>query len=1656
MSNLRMKAVASDGEKIPVANQQNFDFSDIKTGAWSSRAVDESNMNRPKMDRMSISVKDSDMLQDYNRAFDDVSYNGNNETMANIEDTMYDESSAWGNSAKVLGQFAAKTAIQVGGNITGAGYGLTAWAATGDRSKFYDNDFTDLTDSMTSWAEDEMGIYKPKDFDERGFFKGSGTLFAESVADALAFTAGAAISEMATGGLASLAIANKVGRMFRLANSAKKASQLASGADKFNKVARAAQKWKTVNDVGRIARQTFLNGAAWEGIVETKGAMEELRHTLESKGLNEEEINSRIHDAEAKVFFANVAIVQASNMIQFPNLFKSPSAMRLSSIGKEFKGAKDFLKTTVKNGKLSAKYQDMSKLALTGKIFKNTLKNPISEGMEEMSQGVVSTAVNRAYGSGSGTEDVSITDALGALGDGFWKSTMTVAGRHEAYMGMLIGMIGSPSVRKNNKDKNEKERAKNIMSWTGLSWEGSSINRMFEYRKDQKTAKEMAAELDGLRLPKYNIDKLRSLQDTQASLNGIENSDNDINSEDLYDDAVVGFFKPFVKYGYTDIAHSMIDDVSDMKGDEFIDAVMDSDSAIKYKTELRDSLEDSTNDEAYNEKANELRDNTIKSLRGSIKNYSIAQSKADKSGITNAYSRDKYAYYLYKMDSFKSMIEDKVKTIRNAFDSAIAENPGLSDILNTVDENGLNLIDKFISEENNFEIEDAFNMSLNSAGFVDEEKRRELMSELGNYMTSSSSVFKQVIGILDSKKSGYSKQEAESVVDAFKELKVAKIGLHNAINLSNQLFADPAFYATEKAKVDLKAIEEEAKQFASMDFKDEQGITEWKEGLLNRAKLISENFSKDMNLDKFNELLEQSEKAATRMLDAKREVAKEHSKIKNSKPDKSVKNTKKKTNVTSPVNKNEKSKDISTSGTSENSHLKAMSLATTESKSSEGDYNEYVSKLEDLGEDVDSENVTTSVDIIPVSTEGKSMETIPDLDYSGNTPNDPKAMEEAAKKFNFGLKAVVTTTIKSGKNKGKKVVFKTFAYNVINESRDTSDNQSVRNIYKELSDKMNEKGVKDKDVKVTFNNTSVFESINKIKEKESRGDRNLLNAVDNLGENESERIGNLIEKLLVYSDMNLDYSKMSKGKGKSGVELSQILKKLKAKDHSSGRIYFTGKTASGRLLPIKLNHNSLNDTHPELAGIVAEIMFNIALGNNNDGKVLSAMRDNVINKLGLNADLINSKTKLYELLDMFVNSGEQTLIDGNKKKLATFSKTKAVIIGDTSYKFNENSGKVTNNSGQVVGIDVIKAALINADIKTNVRFDVIRNEGSYEKDSYAAFVINNVLSTDIADNVEFIPEEDSVGLSPIMTTKINIHKEAKRESSKNKTTSGSGAFENTLGRKSKMKASQQSIALRSLREASSLDEKSANINRIIELSHDKEFKRKFFNLAKSKQDVDSIITELEDAGYEKNKDGYYVKKGKSKVVKKAKEKSDNNYSTIAEFNKAKLTFKIDAKEDEDGKITYTTSFRKSRKTRKSFNDLSEAIKWGVEMHNEKAITIKPPKNTDIIETKEDEITEPLVEDNLYEFPQNITFDDNLSKEDIIKEVDSMIAEINGDKYDVISTGKNAQKVNTGRTSNYISLKINGVNGSIMAKSEFGKIQLQKIQDALNEMNECKK
>lgn len=437
----------------------------------------------------------------------------------------------------------AKVFVQ---NTAGAVYGLGAAVADQQWSKLYDNDFTDALDDWNTVSRYKLANYRSDEEKQMSFFQKMGTanFWADDFAQGLSFTLGTIASELAWGamtggggifarGFARTANAlekgnsvnRAIGSVFRagamggreaaaaergvvaatrtLETAAQQGENLLQAGNKVKNLL-STKTLSNIKDGSNVIRSIYTS-AAMEAGMEAKQTYRDSYDSFIMSHLNRngevpdydtiKKFDDEARTAANLVFAANIPVVALSNFAQFGAIFGVNFGLT-NRIGKAV-GYNRFVGLEAK-----AALKDIGRVAggdafkvsrlgrLTGLVAPK-VGVALTEGVwEEGTQGILSGAaknwVSSRYNADKTMDNISVTEALYEAMKHQYGSN---EGRHEMYLGMLIGAFGGnvsqaiqtrsamPLVTGFFRSETGAQRNQNIKAWDELSTEFNKEGR---------------------------------------------------------------------------------------------------------------------------------------------------------------------------------------------------------------------------------------------------------------------------------------------------------------------------------------------------------------------------------------------------------------------------------------------------------------------------------------------------------------------------------------------------------------------------------------------------------------------------------------------------------------------------------------------------------------------------------------------------------------------------------------------------------------------------------------------------------------------------------------------------------------------------------------------------------------------------------------------------------------------------------------------------------------------------------------------------------------------------------------------------------------------------------------------------------------------------
>lgn len=481
---------------------------------------------------------------------------------------------------RAVSNFVGQTAVHTVGGLTSFVYGGVKALAEGDIRGLWDNELLDLTDKMSDGIRDYFKVYNSNDYNQRNLISRmflNPAQFTDDLLDTLSFTAAAVLTEMISGGTASAAILPRAMRMFRQANKISTAGEVAS------KVMSTGNQFGAgMRRAGTLTRQ-LATGAAYEGFIEARQAGLELRNKLHENWLEDnpglsledmpeevrESIDQRLTDGQLFTTLLNVALVGASNIIQFPKVFSSNYNNRAQNISKRLVRGEDSTFTDALTD-ISNTRRRLSNIA-------TAVRNPFMEGVvEEGGQAVIGTTATEYFGRKYNDDyTFDVNDLLTAFGKGIMDTYTTAEGWEEIGMGMIVGAIGAPGrgvlslAPKNsvlgrlgyNEDGSRREL------WTG-GVVGAFQERSAKELEIAETIDELNENTSLLKSMKANYDYLRESKFLENQQELALEAGDVFNYRNLQDDQVHSFIMSRLKAGLGNDLNSVVEDIERLTPEE--------------------------------------------------------------------------------------------------------------------------------------------------------------------------------------------------------------------------------------------------------------------------------------------------------------------------------------------------------------------------------------------------------------------------------------------------------------------------------------------------------------------------------------------------------------------------------------------------------------------------------------------------------------------------------------------------------------------------------------------------------------------------------------------------------------------------------------------------------------------------------------------------------------------------------------------------------------------------------------------------------------------------------------------------------------------------------------------------------------------------------
>jgi len=410
--------------------------------------------------------------------------NDNEETRAQLQ-PWYEQ---LGNATLKMGGLAVTTFAD---GTAGLLFGLGNVAASGKDQGYYNafinNPFSNWLLDLNENMERALPNYRTKEEQENAFYEnmlsatGAANFWGDTVlknagfaigamgAGALTFGAGAELSGLnrlmkSSKYLETLTLAAKEGKVLTQAEVAAAKTLTAEGlasakaGDALLELDRVSKAIKARTAANQLV-SSFV-GSIGEGRIEAlsnsrefqKTRMEEYDQAFENGLITREEYDAKISKLDKEVlnyqnslFSANVALLSLSNYTQFRNVFAKGFTPN--------KLATDAVNTVEKEG------LSLYELAKRGKLQKTMdtvklLKNPLAEMTEEQGQFAMQKAADTYYSMKLDNEaNATVKNMMFSVGQGFKEAYGSEEGWESAFVGMIIGGLGVPTIMKKESGK---------------------------------------------------------------------------------------------------------------------------------------------------------------------------------------------------------------------------------------------------------------------------------------------------------------------------------------------------------------------------------------------------------------------------------------------------------------------------------------------------------------------------------------------------------------------------------------------------------------------------------------------------------------------------------------------------------------------------------------------------------------------------------------------------------------------------------------------------------------------------------------------------------------------------------------------------------------------------------------------------------------------------------------------------------------------------------------------------------------------------------------------------------------------------------------------------------------------------------------------------
>jgi hypothetical protein len=552
--------------------------------------------------------------------------------------------------------------------------GLVQWGNDGRFASFYDNDFNRQLDEIVKKAEDVAPNYytdveKNAKFYSPDYFL-TGNFLWDGVVKNMGFAAGAYLTggvySAGLKGLASLPGASRLLSMGKAAEAVAKSEQMLltidKGTEAYGKIKQLSDSYlRTYNvlDKGHRAVVAGLSTSGEAGF-EAYQNLNNFRNEkiqeykdenggIEPKGSDLEKINREADNIGNSSFLGNVALLSATNYIQFPKILGSSYKAEKGIINNVTKEIGDV--TTDATGKFIVKTPKNKVLNTLNKIRPYTFST--SEAFEEGAQFSIGVGVNDYYNKKYNNEATSWLDAVSTgITEGFLSD--------EGAKNVLIGGLSGAIMMGKSKFQEAKELSKNT---------AEAVKQFSQYQLSDFTKE-----------TKDSVNRGTVLQEEREQL---LKEGNITESKDRETDYIINYLTPRIKFGRFDLVKAEIDDYRTLaSSDTGFDELVKEGKALPTDTR-----------EAFLARLNNFEQtaNNVKSLFQSLNLRYSGLINEDKTPMYPSAVIDKMLYATTKISDYEKRIPLLTNQLIGTIDN-------ISEILQDVTEGKMDTFNKAIAD----------------------------------------------------------------------------------------------------------------------------------------------------------------------------------------------------------------------------------------------------------------------------------------------------------------------------------------------------------------------------------------------------------------------------------------------------------------------------------------------------------------------------------------------------------------------------------------------------------------------------------------------------------------------------------------------------------------------------------------------------------------------------------------------------------------------------------------------------------------------------------------------------------------------------------------------------------------------------------------------